>query len=496
MLGLSDGRKWLAVAGEWPPQKLRHDHRAGVANSGVLLLSGLPIAGAGMLEMLERWVWPTRDGALPTFTWPYEQNALTFSLIAEYEKRVVLLRPGCPLNTPFGAYVRHYVGGTPDRSVYHRHHGLAWLLQAMRCTVRLVLAAANMSRGAALSVRAPLAVNRVGEPSRRRARPLPSLGALAPLLRQAGCAANEPTLVLNVGGGCGRERDGWTAIYRNVRPVGAAALVYLAVSCWQVCCAQCMGEPRCGAWAFHEDWRANSLNCMLFDEFEYTLPSMGRLLGRWIDRSTPAIQLATIPKTRNYSDLQIHCAPRVHVERRSSGRLIQGHLVGGGCDLVGGGCCSQRRIQGDISAHDRSGTRGGVDAKHAARVSSNNISSDAPAGTTCAGMPTVRARPNWTQHPGSIAAAVEAAKIAAALAAEAEPRAATRGRSLGAVGTALTANEGHLRRTEGNDRGSDANPHEANADVSFVVPLEAGPMASAGVRVLGVPIGVYSNLSL
>ena len=178
LLGLRDGRRWLAVAGEWPPQKLRGDRRAGEANSGVLLLAGAPIAGAPVLEMLDRWIWPSNGLALATFYWPFEQNALTFSVLADYPERVVRLHPGCPLNSPFGAYVRHYVGGTPDRSIYHPHHRGAWLLLALRCTVGVVAAASNHTPGAVMDAT-----------------------TMAALRRREGCAANELTLSLNATAG-------------------------------------------------------------------------------------------------------------------------------------------------------------------------------------------------------------------------------------------------------------------------------------------------------
>ena len=63
-----------------------------------------------------------RGVALSIFNWPFEQNALSTTVLKAYAGRIVKLRPGCPLNSPFGAYVRHYVGGTPDRSVYHPDH--------------------------------------------------------------------------------------------------------------------------------------------------------------------------------------------------------------------------------------------------------------------------------------------------------------------------------------------------------------------------------------
>jgi hypothetical protein len=74
--GLLNGSKWIAAAEEFPPQKLRRDFRAGIANSGVLLLAGAPTAGAEILKAVEKWIWPMAN---PTwmFKWPFEQNALT-----------------------------------------------------------------------------------------------------------------------------------------------------------------------------------------------------------------------------------------------------------------------------------------------------------------------------------------------------------------------------------------------------------------------------------
>ena len=183
LLGLRTGAKWLAVAGEYPPQKLRRDTRAGLANSGVLLLAGLSTAGVGVLQLLEEWIWPSRGVPLSTFTWPYDQNSLTQSVIlsAAFSRRVTLLKPGCPLNSPCGAYIRHYVGGTPDRSVYHHHHRAAWLLEALRCTVGLVAEAATPTANAGGSRRS----------------------ATLALRRAQGCAPNEPQLLLPLNASCG-----------------------------------------------------------------------------------------------------------------------------------------------------------------------------------------------------------------------------------------------------------------------------------------------------
>lgn len=257
LLGLHDGRKWLAVSGEWPPQKLRRDQRAGVANSGVLLLAGAPTAGAGVLRMLESWIWPSKGLPLATFYWPYEQNALTYSLIHTYANRVALLRPGCPFNSPFGAYVRHYVGGTPDRAVYHPHHRAAWLLAALRCTVALVAAAATPPTESAAGLRGD---------------------AGSALRHREGCAANEPTLTLpapratcgeNDGAGVGQN----ALIERDVQPMGATVLSRLTASWWRACCAFCLAHPTCAAWSFHEDWPADSINCVLLGHVNHSVPA-------------------------------------------------------------------------------------------------------------------------------------------------------------------------------------------------------------------------------
>ena len=275
LLGLRSGAKWLAVAGEYPPQKLRRDTRAGLANSGVILLAGVPTAGAAILSMLEDWIWPSRGLPIATFSWPYEQNALTQMILLgrKYSARVALLRPGCPLNSPFGAYVRHMVGGTPDRSVYHHHHRAAWLLQALRCTVNLVTAAASAG-----TERAGL---QEGEMSDGGA----LMGAEGHALQRAeGCAPNEPRLLLSLGASCGASHNfssPLSGIEHGQRPVGGAVLSRVSASWWRACCAFCVLHEPCKAWSFHEGWPADTLNCLLLDGFRSTTPaSKTTLLGR------------------------------------------------------------------------------------------------------------------------------------------------------------------------------------------------------------------------
>lgn len=275
LLGLRTGAKWLAVAGEYPPQKLRRDTRAGLANSGVLLLAGLSTAGVGVLQLLEEWIWPSRGVPLSTFTWPYDQNSLTQSVIlsAAFSRRVTLLKPGCPLNSPFGAYIRHYVGGTPDRSVYHHHHRAAWLLEALRCTVGLVAEAATPTANAG--------------GSRRSATPLSSLA----LRRAQGCAPNEPQLLLPLNASCGTSSNfsaSFSVIVRGQRPLGGNILARVTASWWRACCALCAMHVPCIAWSFREEWPADTRNCVLLDRFlAGRRASATTLLGRIPGRSPP-----------------------------------------------------------------------------------------------------------------------------------------------------------------------------------------------------------------
>ena len=268
LLGLRTAEKWLAVAGEYPPQKLRRDTRAGLANSGVLLLAGLPTAGPGVLRLLEDWIWPSRGVPLATFTWPFEQNALTQNVILgfKYSRRVALLKPGCPLNSPFGAYIRHYVGGTPDRSVYHPNYRPAWLLAALRCTVGLVADAATSATRVGDS-------SRVGSPH------------IEVVQRAEGCAANEPELLLRLDAFCGQSSNFSSAesgIMRGHRPVDGDVVARVSASWWRACCALCVHHEPCAAWGFHDDWPAHTRNCMLLNGFTAVqrVSSARTMLGR------------------------------------------------------------------------------------------------------------------------------------------------------------------------------------------------------------------------
>ena len=122
LTGLRGGGRWVAAAQEFPPQKLRNDYRAGVANSGILLDGGR--AGGGrfgdaMRLAIEEWIWPPLGESNPTwmFKWPFEQNGLTKTFYEALPDRCVLLRPGCPINSPFGSFLRHFVGGTPHTAL-------------------------------------------------------------------------------------------------------------------------------------------------------------------------------------------------------------------------------------------------------------------------------------------------------------------------------------------------------------------------------------------
>ena len=279
LLGLDSGVKWLAVAEEWPPQKLRGDKRAGLLNSGVFLLSGVPAAGTGVLKMIEDWIWPSSGLALAAFSWPFEQNALTAMLLQRYPQKITVLLPGCPINSPFGAYIRHYVGGTPDRSIYHPHHRSAWLLAALRCTVGLVAAASEQPNTPAAQAGLKNTYSNGSTANNTGANDLLQHSMASALKQREGCAPNELTVRLAVGAGCGGDANPDGSIYHDVRPVGATALGQLSLSCWRACCALCASLPACAAWAFHEDWPPDSINCILLDGFANTQPASGRFLG-------------------------------------------------------------------------------------------------------------------------------------------------------------------------------------------------------------------------
>ena len=255
--GLTRG-KWIAAAEEYPPQKLRKDRRAGLANSGLLLLAGVPTAGAAILQMMEEWIWPLvrrcdrtnptippeqRLGCNPAymFSWPYEQNALTTSIFARYPDRFTLLRSGCPLNSPFGAFFRHLVGGTPAVSVYNDELRPAWAMLALQCTLGIVLGALHPQSGA---------------------------------LRVTPCTPNEPTLLLDA--------RGCTALHsqEDTMPVQPELIARVRAPDWTSCCALCNELRECSAWSHDEDQPAGLMNCRLIRSFASTQRALGQRLGR------------------------------------------------------------------------------------------------------------------------------------------------------------------------------------------------------------------------
>ena len=255
--GLTRG-KWIAAAEEYPPQKLRKDRRAGLANSGLLLLAGVPTAGAAILQMMEEWIWPLvrrcdrtnptippeqRLGCNPAyfFSWPYEQNALTTSIFARYPDRFTLLRSGCPLNSPFGAFFRHLVGGTPAVSVYNDELRPAWAMLALQCTLGIVLGALHPQSGA---------------------------------LRVTPCTPNEPTLLLDA--------RGCTALHsqEDTVPVQPELIARVRAPDWTSCCALCNELRECSAWSHDEDQPAGLMNCRLIRSFASTQRALGQRLGR------------------------------------------------------------------------------------------------------------------------------------------------------------------------------------------------------------------------
>jgi len=241
--GLLRGERWIAAAEEFPPQKLRRDTRAGLANSGVLLLAGAPIAGAGILRAIEEWIWPVGN---PTwsFKWPFEQNALTTVVFRRYPRRYTLLKPGCPLNSPFGALLRHLVGGTPHRAVYHPDHRTAWLAEALRCTIR--------------------ALNR-------------SADSRAPLER---CTPNEERFEVD-SHGCG-EGDKNSL---HTTPLSPTVLGRLRAADAEACCGLCNADEACAGWTFLWKWPASALNCVLLEAFEGVTHYEGRVTRAKVPRT-------------------------------------------------------------------------------------------------------------------------------------------------------------------------------------------------------------------
>ena len=211
----------MAAAQEFPPQKLRGDWRAGLANSGVLLLSGARVAGARILQTMERWIFP-RGNPTWMFKWPFEQHALTQEVFYGNRERYTLLRPGCPLNSPFGALFRHMVGGTPHRQVYHPDHRAPWLVEAVRCTVANV----HANRG-------------------------------APVER---CSVNERNLELDATG-CVDDSE----LGKQMTPVRPHVISRVRATDWLMCCGLCNADSACTAWTFAWQWPVSMRNCMLLD---------------------------------------------------------------------------------------------------------------------------------------------------------------------------------------------------------------------------------------
>ena len=254
--GLTRG-KWIVAAEEYPPQKLRKDQRAGLANSGVLLLAGVPTAGAAVAQMMEEWIWPLmhrcdranltipashRSGCNPIwmFSWPYEQNALTTSIFARYPDRFTLLRPGCPLNSPFGAFFRHLVGGTPAISVYNDELRPAWAMLALQCTLGIVLGALHPQGGA---------------------------------LKVTPCTPNEPTLHLDARG-CEAAH-----LHTDTAPVQPVLVARVRAPDWLSCCALCNELDECSAWSHDLDRPAGLINCRLISGFASTRVAQGQHLA-------------------------------------------------------------------------------------------------------------------------------------------------------------------------------------------------------------------------
>ena len=242
LTGLRGGGRWVAAAQEFPPQKLRNDYRAGVANSGILLMAGAPVAGAEMLRLIEEWIWPPLGVGNPTwmFKWPFEQNGLTKTFYEALPDRCVLLRPGCPINSPFGAFLRHFVGGTPHRAVYHHEHRHSWLLEALQCTLRIVEGG--------------------GAPER--------------------CTPNEPLLALDAAG-CVEEASATDAMMDAVPAPGSGTSVVarLRASDSQACCALCNAADECTSWAFAFDYPMNVINCQLLAKFGAARHEKGHMIG-------------------------------------------------------------------------------------------------------------------------------------------------------------------------------------------------------------------------
>lgn len=203
--------------------------------------SSLKLTQPQVLEALERWIWPTKGHPVYFFSWPFEQNALSTVIFHLYPDVWTLLRPGCPFNSPFGAFFRHLVGGTPDRNVYHPSHRNSWLLQAVRCTAQNVVGAATQSSAAPQS-----------------------------------CTPNEPHLRLNATGCDQSEAEILTDTYA----VNPSIIARVRAADWKPCCALCNSERACDAWSFASEWPKEMLNCWLLRDFT----SSQHFPGRWLAR--------------------------------------------------------------------------------------------------------------------------------------------------------------------------------------------------------------------
>lgn len=174
------------------------------------------------------------------FSWPYEQNALTTSIFARYPDRFTLLRPGCPLNSPFGAFLRHLVGGTPAISVYNDELRPVWAMLALQCTLGIVLGALHPQGGA---------------------------------LRVTPCTPDEPTLHLDA--------RGYEAahLHTNTAPVQPELFARVRAPDWLSCCALCNELDECSAWSYDLDRPAGLINRRLIGGFASTRVAQGQHLG-------------------------------------------------------------------------------------------------------------------------------------------------------------------------------------------------------------------------
>ena len=68
---------------------------------------------------------------------------------------------------------------------------------------------------------------------------------------------------------------------RGAKPIGARVLSRLTASWWRHCCALCVVHVPCGAWAFDDEWPADTRNCVLHERIDQTAPAgESRFVGR------------------------------------------------------------------------------------------------------------------------------------------------------------------------------------------------------------------------